>query len=165
MEQISGWILSIAGIICISVIIELLLPNGQMNRYIKGVLSFLVILIVIMPIPKLLNKDFDFSNIFNNEIYEIDSDYLYQVNIDKMNGIKETIENKVEERGYKNVSVYLNCDIFDNTMQFKSIYVDLSDLVISENAEHNNITKIKKDISNIIMTVVDIDEEAILYDG
>ena len=50
-------------------------------------------------------------------------------------------------------------------MQYKSIFVDLSDLVISGQAEHNNISKIKKDISSIIMAIIDIDEEAILYDG
>lgn len=165
LSELSNWILSIAGIICVSVIVELILPDGQMNRYIKGIFSFIIILVVIMPIPKLLNRDFDFSNIFDNSGYEIDSDYLYQVNLDKMNSVKNEIEKQVEKRGYLNVVVSINCDIFDNSMQYKSIFVDLSDLVISGQAEHNNISKIKKDISNIIMAIIDIDEEAILYDG
>lgn len=163
--ELSNWILSIAGIICVSVIVELILPDGQMNRYIKGIFSFIIILVVIMPIPKLLNRDLDFSNIFDNSGYEIDSDYLYQVNLDKMNSVKNEIENQIEKRGYLNVVVSINCDIFDNSMQYKSIFVDLSDLVISGQAEHNNISKIKKDISSIIMAIIDIDEEAILYDG
>lgn len=165
LSEISNWILSIAGIICVSVIVELILPDGQMNRYIKGIFSFIIILVVIMPIPKLLNRDFDFSNIFDNSGYEINSDYLYQVNLDKMNSVKNEIENQIEKRGYLNVVVSINCDIFDNSMQYKSIFVDLSDLVISGQAEHNNISKIKKDISSIIMAIIDIDEEAILYDG
>ena len=163
--ELSNWILSIEGIICVSVIVELILPDGQMNRYIKGIFSFIIILVVIMPIPKLLNRDLDFSNIFDNSGYEIDSDYLYQVNLDKMNSVKNEIEKQIEKRGYLNVVVSINCDIFDNSMQYKSIFVDLSDLVISGQAEHNNISKIKKDISSIIMAIIDIDEEAILYDG
>ena len=165
LSELSNWILSIAGIICVSVIVELILPDGQMNRYIKGIFSFIIILVVIMPIPKLLNRDFDFSNIFDNSGYEINSDYLYQVNLDKMNSVKNEIENQIEKRGYLNVVVSINCDIFDNSMQYKSIFVDLSDLVISGQAEHNNISKIKKDISSIIMAIIDIGEEAILYDG
>lgn len=165
LSELSNWILSIAGIICVSVIVELILPDGQMNRYIKGIFSFIIILVVIMPIPKLLNRDFDFSNIFDNSGYEIDSDYLYQVNLDKMNSVKNEIEKQIEKRGYLNVVVSINCEIFDNSMQYKSIFVDLSDLVISGQAEHNNISKIKKDISSIIMAIIDIDEEAILYDG
>ena len=163
--ELSNWILSIAGIICVSVIVELILPDGQMNRYIKGIFSFIIILVVIMPIPKLLNRDFNFSNIFDNSGYEINSDYLYQFNLDKMNSVKNEIEKQIEKRGYLNVVVSINCDIFDNSMQYKSIFVDLSDLVISGQAEHNNISKIKKDISSIIMAIIDIDEEAILYDG
>ena len=165
LSELSNWILSIAGIICVSVIVELILPDGQMNRYIKGIFSFIIILVVIMPIPKLLNRNFDFSNIFDNSGYEIDSDYLYQVNLDKMNSVKNEIEKQIEKRGYLNVVVSINCDIFDNSMQYKSIFVDLSNLVISGQAEHNNISKIKKDISSIIMAIIDIDEEAILYDG
>lgn len=165
LSELSNWILSIAGIICVSVIVELILPDGQMNRYIKGIFSFIIILVVIMPIPKLLNRDLDFSNIFDNSGYEINSDYLYQVNLDKMNSVKNEIENQIEKRGYLNVVVSINCDIFDNSMQYKSIFVDLSDLVISGQAEHNNISKIKKYISSIIMAIIDIDEEAILYDG
>ena len=165
LSELSNWILSIAGIICVSVIVELILPDGQMNRYIKGIFSFIIILVVIMPIPKLLNRDFNFSNIFDNSGYEINSDYLYQVNLDKMNSVKNEIEKQIEKRGYLNVVVSINCDIFDNSMQYKSIFVDLSDLVISGQAEHNNISKIKKDISSIIMAIIDIDEEAILYDG
>ena len=165
LSELSNWILSIAGIICVSVIVELILPDGQMNRYIKGIFSFIIILVVIMPIPKLLNRNFDFSKIFDNSGYEIDSDYLYQVNLDKMNSVKNEIEKQIEKRGYLNVVVSINCDVFDNSMQYKSIFVDLSDLVISGQAEHNNISKIKKDISSIIMAIIDIDEEAILYDG
>ena len=165
LSELSNWILSIAGIICVSVIVELILPEGQMNRYIKGVFSFIIILVVIMPIPKLVNKDFDFSNIFDESGYEIDSDYIYQINLDKINGVKSEIEKQVENRGYLNVVISINCEIFDNSMQYKSIFVYLYDLVISGQAEHNNISKIKKDISNIIMAIVDINEEAILYDG
>ena len=30
--NISSWVLSIAGVICVSVLVELLMPDGQMNR-------------------------------------------------------------------------------------------------------------------------------------
>ena len=166
LSDISSWIMSIAGIICISVIIELVLPDGQMNKYIKGIFSFIVILVIIMPIPKLIGSNLDFSNIFDYDSnINVDEDYLYQLNLDKLNLVKEDIENEIEKHGYENVSIYINCNIFENQMNFKSITVDLTSLVISENAEHKNITKIKKDITNIILSLVKIEEEEILYDG
>lgn len=166
ISDISTWILSIAGIICISVIIELILPEGQMNKYIKGIFSFIVILVIIMPIPKLIGSNFDFSNILNYEnSVNVDEDYIYQLNLNKLNLLKEDIESEINKHGYENVSVYINCNIFENKMNFKSIIVDLNSLVISENAEHKDITKIKKDITNIILSFIQIDEEEILYDG
>ena len=163
--ELSNWILSIAGIICLSVVVELILPDGQMNRYIKGIFSFIVVLVILLPIPKLLNKNFNISDILDGSWIEVDQDYLYQLNLDKINLVKEQVEEEISKHGYQNVKVYINCDIFDNAMQFKSITVDLTSLVITENAEHKDITKIKKDITNIIKNHVDIDEEAILYDG
>lgn len=163
--ELSNWILSIAGIICLSVVVELILPDGQMNRYIKGIFSFIVVLVILLPIPKLLNKNFNISDILDGSGIEVDQDYLYQLNLDKINLVKEQVEEEISKHGYQNVKVYINCDIFDNAMQFKSITVDLTSLVITENAEHKDITKIKKDITNIIKNHVDIDEEAILYDG
>ena len=166
ISDISTWILSIAGIICISVIVELILPEGQMNKYIKGIFSFIVILVIIMPIPKLIGSNFDFSNILNYEnSVNVDEDYIYQLNLNKLNLLKEDIESEINKHGYENVSFYINCNIFENKMNFKSITVDLNSLVISENAEHKDITKIKKDITNIILSFIQIDEEEILYDG
>lgn len=166
LAEISKWILSIAGIICTSVLIELVLPDGQINRYIKGILSFIIVLVIITPIPKLLNSEYDFSNIFNYENnIEVDEDYLYQLNLNKINVAKTKIEEDLTKRGYKNIEIYINADIFENQMKYKSINVDLTRLVISQNAEHNDIAKIKKDISKIIKSYIDIGEEEIYYEN
>lgn len=165
LSTLSGWILSIAGVICISVIVELVMPDGQMNSYIKKILSFIIVLVIILPLPKLLKTEIDLNNIFDySENIEVDEDYLYQLNLNKINIAKDDIETKIKSHGYNNVFVYVNADIFQNSMRFKSITVDLSGLVISGNSEHNDITKIKKDISKIITEYVTIDEEAIIYD-
>ena len=165
ISELSTWILSIAGVVCLSVIVELVLPEGQMNRYIKGTFSFIIILVIILPLPNLLGQKIDLGNIFSYDEIKVDDDYLYQLNLDKINSLKEKIEKEVLDHGYQNVSIYINCNIFENSLTFKSITVELENLVISENAEHKNITKIKKDITSIIKSYIEIDEEAILYDG
>ena len=164
IADISSWVMSIAGVICISVLVELFMPDGQMNRYIKNVFSFIIVLVIIMPLPKLLQKDYDYDNIFGVEDnVTVDEDYIYQLNFDKLNLIKANIESEILKNGYKNVNVYLNASIFDTNLKIKSISVDLESLVISQNAEHNDISKIRKHISQIIQKYVDIDEEVILY--
>lgn len=163
MSEISAWILSIAGVICLSVVVELILPEGQMNKYIKSIFSFIIIFVIILPLPKLLGSKFDFSNIFEYSQIEIDDDYLAQVNLDKLNKLQSEIEEDITKQGYENVKVYINGNIFDNAMQISSIKVDLSNLVITENAEHKSIQKIKKHITSIICEHVKIGEEEVLY--
>ena len=153
--ELSNWILSIAGIICLSVVVELILPDGQMNRYIKGIFSFIVVLVILLPIPKLLNKNFNISDILDGSGIEADQDYLYQLNLDKINLVKEQVEEEISKHGYQNVKVYINCDIFDNAMQFKSITVDLTSLVITENAEHKDITKRINETSSKVLVIDD----------
>ena len=66
-SSLSGWVLSIAGVISLSVIVELILPEGQLNKYIRGIFSFIIILVIIAPLPSLGGKNFSFSVISLNE--------------------------------------------------------------------------------------------------
>lgn len=163
LSTISSWILSIAGIICISVIVELIMPNGQMNRYIKGIFSFIIILVIIMPIPKLLKLDLDLSKAFNTENVKVQEDYLYQLNLDKVMAAKEGAENEIKSKGYNNVIVSINADIFAQKVEFKSITVDISNLVITDKAEHKNIVDIRYDIVKVVQTYVKIEEGKIYF--
>lgn len=164
LASISNWILSITGVICISVIVELILPNGQMNRYIKGIFSFIIILVIIMPIPKLLKLNIDLSNAFNTENVKVQEDYLYQMNLDKIMTIKEETEAEIKSKGYNNVVVSINADIFAQKVEFKSISVDISNLVITDKATHKDIVDIRYDIVKVVQNHVKIEEGKIYFD-
>lgn len=163
LSSISTWIISIAGIICVSVIIELIMPSGQMNRYIKGILSFVIILVIILPIPKLLKTKLDISEILDYGQIEVDENYLYQFNLDKLTFLKEDLESKAEEIGYKNVVISINADIFSSVFYIKSVYVDLSQIGISENAKHKDIIEIRKDLSSLVAESLKIEEDKVYF--
>ncbi len=162
-STLSTWIISIAGIICVSVIVELILPSGAMNRYIKGIFAFIIILVIILPVPKLLKSKLDLSEILDYGQIEVDENYLYQLNLDKLNYLKEELETQTQTLGYKNVVISINADIFSSAFQIKSIYVDLSQIGISENAPHKNIIEIRQDISSVITKQIKIEEEKIYF--
>ena len=164
ISTLSSWILSIAGIVLLSVIIELILPNGAMNKYIKSIFGFIIMLVILTPIPKLLNQNIDISSFFQSDTIKVDKDYLEQINFDKLCSIQNDIEQDISTYGYKNVKVYISSDIFDNSFTIKSVTIDLSKLVITENAEHTNIVKIKQHITSIIKQHLDIGEDEIYYE-
>lgn len=163
-SSLSAWVMSIAGIICLSVLVELILPNGQMNKYIKGIFSFIVILVIISPIPTLLGKEVNLDNMFDSSTQiELQKDYLYQVNLDRVSAMQKDINSQISAQGYQNVEARIDCDIFSSQINYRSIYVDLSNLVISDSAVHKDILTIKKDIIAIVLSIVDIKEERVVF--
>lgn len=147
-----AWILSITGITVLSVLIDLILPTGQTAKYIKNVFAFIMIFVIISPLPKLINGSFNIDQIFESEDeIVLQEDFIYQVNRDKLTALEKAIESKLVEENINGVEVSISADIFSKEMEIKSIYVDLSDLVITPNSSHIDIKKaITKNIKNIV---------------
>ena len=57
----SEWLIGVVGIISLGLLLEILIPEGQTSKYVKGAFSLLVIFVVISPLPKLLNGEYDFN--------------------------------------------------------------------------------------------------------
>ncbi len=54
----NAWLLSIVGVVSLGVLLEILLADGETSKYIKGVFALAVVLVLVAPIPKFLNKNF-----------------------------------------------------------------------------------------------------------
>ena len=109
MSAVSSWVLTIVGVIIITVIVEITMPDGNINKYIKGILVIFTVFVMVSPITNL--------NIFEsikNSDYDIklDDSYLGDVNSQIANEYKIIIESKLKTNGYENVTVdiYLNDD-------------------------------------------------------
>lgn len=162
-QVLSNWILSIAGIVCLSVIVELVMPNGQMTKYIKGIFSFIIILVIIAPLPRLAKMDIDIDNAFSTPGITVQEGYLEDLNQSKLMVVKDSLEREIERSGYVNVTVSVNADIFQQKFEIRSIYVDLSLLVISGTAAHKDIVSVKGDIVNIIQNQTGLKKESIEF--
>lgn len=157
---LSSWLLSIAGISVLSVLIDVILPSGQTNKYIKGIFAFCMVFVIISPIPNFLNKEFNLDTIFTSSVIDIKEDFIYQVNRTKLSYLEKQISNEFENNMLKGVNIVVNGDIFEIEMQIKNVYVDLADLVINENTQHIDIRKTAKEI---VLKYVDIKEEKIIF--
>ena len=60
---IRGWCEGIIIAIIISVIIELLIPEGNNKKYVKVVVGIYIIFVTINPILKLIDYDFNFEDL------------------------------------------------------------------------------------------------------
>ena len=163
MTTLSSWVVSIAGICILSVLIDLFLPSGNMSSHIKNIFNFVIILVIIAPLPNIIkNYKNDYTSFITTSDIELQNDFIYQVNRDKLTALKNEIDAKLVSMGYQNIEVSIYADIFTSNMVIENIYVDISNLVIENNGQHIDI---KKEVENVILSVLDIDKEAIEFSG
>ncbi|MGG1400618.1 stage III sporulation protein AF [Bacillus salipaludis] len=59
MEFIKEWVTNIILFVLLATVIDMLLPNSSMQKYVKMVTGLLLIAIILTPIFKLISKDFE----------------------------------------------------------------------------------------------------------
>lgn len=160
MSFVSSWILSIVGVVVVGVIIDLIMPDGQMSKYIKGIVAIVTVLVIVLPLPKLANQEISFD--FNTNI-AIDSELIYTINENKVEQLNDILEKKLDENGYGNIEVSINADLYSYDLKIEKVFVDLSQAVINE--EITNIDKYTTDIKSIVKEVLKVEEDDILIDG
>ena len=157
-DNFSSWVLSIVGVILISVIVEIVLPHGSVGKFIKSILSIFIIFVMISPVVTFKNTNF-FEKIFNQSAIEIDVEYIKKVNKQKVAEYEKNILESFDKSGYHNVIVKIDAEI-DKDIKINKVYVDICDLVLSENLEH--IDKYTNMIA-IIKSIIDIKKENIVF--
>ena len=149
MSAVSSWLLSITCVILLSVLAEFVLPDGQVNKFIKVVFSFVILLVIILPLPTLIRSDFDLSNYMEQET-SLQDDFLEQVNLDKLNSLSESVNTQISNAGIKNVEVAIGGNIFAKTLEIYSIVADLRNIEYDSSFTNKNIESAKAVIIQII---------------
>ena len=162
--NISAWVLSIAGVSVLSILIDLFLPNGETNSHIKTVFNYVIIFVIIAPLPSLIKSDFDTSSIFTESEIVLQEDYIYQMNVYKTQALQNDISNQIKQSGYDNVVVSVSSENYSSQFKIKAIYVELANLVINGQAQHTNIVEIEKEILQIILSRANVDEAEVHFE-
>lgn len=72
-----AWLLKITGVIALSTLSSLLIPNGQTKKYVKGIFALITLFVLVSPLPKLLKSDFSgFPNAFDT-VSELEIDETF----------------------------------------------------------------------------------------
>lgn len=148
------WINQIIVAVIITTIIEMILPNGNNKKYIKMVIGLYILFTIIQPVITKFTGDsidisnFDYKKYFNSDVLETSSKD-FENNNSKLikqayiNNIKEDIENKIEQKGYK----LINCNINILDDETKETYGAVQSISLKIKKQTN---KVDKSSSNII---------------
>ena len=154
----SSWVLSIIGVVLISVIVEMILPKGSVSKFIKSVLAIFIVFVIVSPIATIKDSNY-FDKIFNLNAIEIDVNYVKTINEQKVTEYQKNITTILNESGFLNISVNIDAEI-DKEIKINKVYVNICNLVLNGNISH--IDKYTKMIA-IITSVVDVKKENIVF--
>ena len=153
MEFLSGYILSIVGIILIGVIVDLMLADGQVKKYVQSIYVLFVIFTIVAPLPSFINniKHGDFS--LETSSIEIDKKYLEIIRNQKNTALSNAIETLFNDNGYAKVAITIDSSMNDKTYTINKICVDITACPQCPT---------KSIIKKTVQTVVEIDEKDIV---
>ncbi len=156
----AGYILSILGIVVVGVLIDIIMPSGTINKYIKSIYSIFVLAVIISPIIKFFNNNQGFN--LHYQDYEINETLLNYINENKIESIRKSIILDLENEGFKNIDIIINYSIDNNEISINSCTINLENLVISADKQHINKYEIIKEIVHEYTKLTD--EEIIFYE-
>ena len=100
----TGYVLSVLGIVVAGILIDVIIPNGSINKYVKSIYSIFVVAVLINPIFKLVSKAKDFD--FKYEDFKTNEKLLAYI----YNSRADTLERNIEEI-LKSTPEVINVDV------------------------------------------------------
>ena len=140
------WLVGIVGVISLGLLLEILLPDGQTSKYVRGAFSLLVILVVISPIPKLLGGEYTLDLASVN--YDIDLDFVKQTSSQYTCNLEDDLEKILKEQGIESVVEIVIKEGSVKDVDFVMIKIFLSR--IDENQENTFINVSKDTVSKYL---------------
>lgn len=156
MDLIREWITSLAGVIAIAAICDTVMIDGEMKKYLKPILGFVIIITVVKPIAGISGEiSFDIPEVSAKASTEFSAELneLEQKNINIL--YQQKLATQVESELKSMSEDYINATAFvtaDNSGKIKNITIRLNQSIATSATERLRETISKKfavDVSDI----------------
>lgn len=153
----TAWILSIVGIVFVGIIFDMISPEGKLSTFIKSIFAIITLFVIVSPIPKLLQKKWNWDWDF-----EWSDEYLQSVTTGKVLYYQDQIRQNLENMGYQQVDVLIEWNQENSTQNMEKIYIDFTKYVLNGGDKH----KIEYEkIEEMIVKLINIEKENIIFYG
>lgn len=157
---IINWILSIVGVVLIGVLVDIILPSGQIQKYIKSVFSIFVVFVMIYPVTNIDINNLDFNKfLYNQTSVELNENYIKNYNNEYKKSLENLITTQLENKGFKGVDVEISYNLSSLKFEIEKVQLNTKNLVINTNSPHINKYNEMKDI---VVSVLSIDEKKVV---
>lgn len=141
--KIRQWCEGIIIAVIISIIIEMIIPEGKNKKYIKVIIGVYIMFVSISPILELLDYDFNFNKNMNYNTIETSQSINNNIKDIYISGIEENLKNEIEELGYEveNIKIYTDIN-YENIEKIELKIVgkkgEIKQVIIGEDNTKNN---------------------------
>ncbi len=155
----AGYILSILGIVLAGVMIDIILPSGSVNKYIKSIYAIFVVAVIINPLIKFVSANKDFK--LQYEDYEANTQLLNYIYSSRVRETQKEIELTLSSNGFSGIDIKLDFNIENNQIIYTSCTINLQNLVIAP--DKLNINKYEF-INEVVTEKTNLTHEVIIYE-
>lgn len=152
----SGYILTILGIVLAGILIDIIVPTGKINKYIKSIFAIFVVAVILMPVVKFIAKSDEIT--INYTDYEIEQNLMDYIFSSRVTAYENEIIEVLENNGLSNIDIKINYSINSNQLSLNSCEVNLKNMTSSNIEMHNNryefIAETIKEITNLTDEVI-----------
>ena len=157
--NLSAWVLSIVGIVVLTLMVDIIIPEGKTGKYIKGVFATLTVFVIAMPLPKIFNSEFDLEEFLQqNTSASADYDVLENIYYMRLERLEQKIITSAESEGIKNMEVKINALNNNSFVEIQSIEINLKNVVIEEKNPNINIVDI---VIDLVSKAAETDKSAV----
>jgi len=146
----SGWLLSVAGIVIIGALVEVLLSETSIHKFVRSIYAFFVLFVIAQPLPAFFRDSA--AALQTGGGVEINTELLEQINNQTAAAFQKNTENALRSAGFDNIIVTVDTEKGAN-FRIKAIYINALGLNIN----------IKQDVIKIVCAVCNVSEEVIYY--
>ena len=145
------------GIALLTILCDVILPDGKLNKHVKHVCSLLAVAVVFSPVLSML-RDFSIDLDVSQEALSYDANLENYFVVQTVEDIENTIEQKLDSAGFVGATVEISYHVVDGKLILEKAVVSLKNVVLSSPSLvinlNENIKKILLDLYSFEQGVI-----------
>ncbi len=154
----AGYILSILGIVMVGVLVDIIIPTGTINKYIKSIYGIFVLAVLINPVISMVSKISGYELSYSE--YSADEGLLNYIYSNHVISLQNSIISTLTDNGFSNIDIKINYVIENNSLCLNSCEINLENLEIASDKLHINKYEY---IVEVVNEIANLDEEVIVF--
>lgn len=152
------YIISIISVIVLTGVAAIILPDGRLGKFVKGIFAILTLVVILSPITAFFSDDIDYNgDIFDEKEMIINSEFLDYIDFKRKENYQTDLEKMLDKLGYESdVEIYYTSE--DYKFKVTKVLINLKNSVMKD--EYGHIV-ISEEIFETVCTYLSIERNSV----